>query len=538
MKEHFGKELNLVCKLMTSSNINLIAFGTFGNPNGFRQTFFVGRKELAKSVKSFDLNTNAIKLFLNTKVYAIRKDYASGFNTIAYSVYSFAKEQNSDRSGTFIGSSILFANKIAPEHITISQLNEFHKKLIYNNVQNDIILVNHSDKLSVVKPKNFDEIEFHLHEIENVTFTQNTDRELVVFCNTNDDYLCNFYKNAVDLLNIYDTIYFTDSSEVAEFVHQKGIFKLIQNVGDKNDFEMEIKNLIEERKRKREQSILDFEKEFQKINDDKYKTIQKFKRQIEQNERTHFENEKKLNASKNDINKIAQFYDDFLNTTKELINQLRHNNSKLEDVKQIHNNNKTLFNAGISDFNNPIYVTTITSPKPNGGLSVEHHNQGDENFDEGDDKIDKTELYKVSTKILSILLIFTLLYFSFLNSSNNPKVKKVITTQKEQTQVPSKKLVLEDLNPKSNSELNEKDNRNIAKKITYNSKIDDVVRIIFDGNPKDIKSSYLGQEDNYSKHLFERNKNCFENRGGVLYFIKDSLIHIPSYHTKEEYENQ
>ena len=110
-----------------NNNINLIAFGTFGNPNGFRQTFFIGNRELSKSVKTFDLNTNAIKLFQDAGIYAIRKEYAAGHNIISYSVYSFAKEQNSERSGTFIGSSILFTGKIAEENITIKLLNEFQK---------------------------------------------------------------------------------------------------------------------------------------------------------------------------------------------------------------------------------------------------------------------------------------------------------------------------------------------------------------------------------------------------------------------------
>ena len=153
-----------------ATNINLIAFGTFGNPNGFKQTFFIGNKELSKAVKTFDLNTNAIKLFANSKLYSIRKEYVSGYNTIAYSLYTYAKEQNSDRSGTFIGSSILYVNKIAEEQITVNQLNEFHEYLIQKNVSNDAISVNHSDNLTVLKPKDFDKIQFNLRPLENVDF--------------------------------------------------------------------------------------------------------------------------------------------------------------------------------------------------------------------------------------------------------------------------------------------------------------------------------------------------------------------------------
>ncbi len=410
-----------------ANSINLIAFGTFGNPNGFKQTFFVGSKELAKSVKTFDLNTNAIKLFANSKVYAIRKEFANGFNTIAYSVYSYAREQNSDRSGTFIGSSILYTNKITKEHITIAQLNEFHNQLVNKNVSNETISVNHSDKFSVVKPKDFDKIEFHLREIENLNFRQNTDNYLVVFCNISDNHLNQFFEKSIDLLNVYDTIYFTDNQEVAEFVHQKGIFKLIQNVGEKRDFDREINNLIEERKRKREQSISEFKREVQRISEDKNQTIQEFKNQIEQSERTHLENARKLKESKENINKIGQFYDDFLNKTNGLINQLSHNNEKLEEVKQIHNNNKILFNNGISDLKKPNYTTTIAKPKPKGNLQTEHQRQDferrsghkrREEREELEEKDFKIDIYKVATLVLAFLLIITWVYFLFFKSNS------------------------------------------------------------------------------------------------------------------------
>ena len=527
-----------------ANSINLIAFGTFGNPNGFKQTFFVGSKELAKSVKTFDLNTNAIKLFANSKVYAIRKEYANGFNTIAYSVYSYAREQNSDRSGTFIGSSILYTNKIAKEHITIAQLNEFHNQLVNKNVSNETISVNHSDKFSVVKPEDFDKIEFHLREIENLNFRQNTDNYLVVFCNIKDNYLTQFFEKSIDLLNVYDTIYFTDNQEVAEFVHQKGIFKLIQNVGEKRDFDREINNLIEERKRKREQSISEFKREVQRISEDKIQTIQEFKNQIEQSERTHLENERKLKESKEDINKIGQFYDDFLNKTNGLINQLSHNNGKLEEVKQIHNSNKILFNNGISDLKRPNYTTTIAKPKPKGNLQTEHqrqdleHRSGHrrrEEREELEEKDFKIDIYKVATLVLAFLLIITWVYFLFFKSNSEDETEviqnqeQVNTVPQEQEQKPVEITKINDLNPKSNSILNENDFRIVAKSLKHKMKLDDVVKVIFNKNKTEISSFYSGQEAIYSKHLLELNKQCFEEKEGIYYYAKDTIRQIPSY---------
>jgi hypothetical protein len=206
--------------------------------------------------------------------------------------------------------------------------------------------------------------------------------------------------------NAYDTIYFTDSQEVAEFVHQKGIFKLIQNVGEKRDFDREMNDLFEERKRKREQSISEFKREVQRISEDKSQTIQEFKNQIELSVRTHLENERRLKESKEDINKIEHFYDDFLSKTNGLINQLSQNNGKLEEVKQIHNNNKILFNNEISDLKRPNYTTSIPKPKPKGNLQTDLPRQEFENRtenkspQESDEKKSKVNIYKLSTSDL------------------------------------------------------------------------------------------------------------------------------------------
>ena len=412
-------------------NINLIAFGTFGSPNGFTQTFFLGKP--FKGIKAFDIR-GGLKILPNSKVYSIRKESVDSFNILSYSIYTFAQEPTSSRGGSFIGSSILYVDKIAKEHFTISQLNEFHNQLVSKNVTNDTISVNHSDKFSVVKPKDFDKIEFHLREIENLNFRQNTDNTLVVFCVINNDNLIQFFEKSIDLLNVYDTIYFTNSQEVAEFVHQNGIYKLIQNVGEKRDFDKEINNLIEERKRKREQSISEFKREIQIISENRNQTIREFKNQIEQSERTHLENDRKLKESREDINKIGQFYDDFLNKTNGLINQLSHNNGKLEEVKQTHNNNKILFNNGISELKRPVYTTSILKPKPKANLQTERLPQ------EKEGKVYKKRKYNVPALILAFLLIFTWVYFLFFKS-NTENDTEVIQNQ-DQIQTPTEKITL------------------------------------------------------------------------------------------------
>lgn len=518
-----------------NNNINLIAFGTFGNPNGFRQTFFIGNRELSKSVKTFDLNTNAIKLFPNTNIYAIRKEYAGGHNIISYTVYSFAKEQNSERSGTFIGSSILFTGKIAEENITLTLLNEFQKTLYSKNVKDDVITVNHSDSFSVSKPTDFDKTEYHLKPVEDLNFIQSSNKQLVVYCETNPAKLQSFFKNSVDLLNVYDTIYFTDSQEVATFVHQKGIFKLIQNIADKKEFEQEIQALLDERKRKINSSISDFEKEIQRLDDDKNKTINEFREQIERNEKLHQENDRKIKESKNELEQVKQIYNDFADKIKNLTNQLK-SGKKLDDVKKLYNENKCIFIDSVNQIKRPNFVSNIQKPKANTGLRTEQNPlQTGHLYNDNDERHHRRrkdkgiDIFKVATFILLLLWIGTMVYFLFFNEPEKETTIINEPQQEQPVQEQSKEAVIQQLNPIPNGELNENDYRNVAKKVTHSTNVDEVVKTIFNLNPTDIKSSYEGQEEIFKKQLIERNKDCFEDKNGIFYFVKDTLRHIPSY---------
>ena len=520
-----------------ANSINLVAFGTFGNPNGFKQTFFVGNQNLAKSIKTFDLNTNAIKLFANSRIYSIRKENTNGFNAIAYSLYTYAKEQNSERSGTFIGSSILYTNKIAKEEITISQLNEFHNQLVNKNVSNNTITVNHSDKFIVGLPKDFNKIEFNLREIENLNFGQNIEKNLVVFCNVNENNLKYFFEKSIDLLNVYNTIYFTDSNEVGEFVVQKGIFKIIQNFGEKKDFEIEINNLIEERKRKRNLSISEFEKEIQRINEDKNRTIQDFVTMIQQNEKTHSDNDRIIKESNEKIKRIAQFYDDFTQKTSGLINKLRYNDGNLDEVIQIHNNNKNLFNNSVGELKTPNYIANIPKPKPKSNLQTSSPQQILENTNGQKKNTEKARaklnIYKITTFILTFFLIASWVYIIFikpgLESESIQNEEQVQIAPLEENKIIHSEFETEDLNPKPSSNLLEKDYRALAKKLKYNLKLNEVVKIIFKNNTTEIENIYLNQQGLYSLHILKLNKECFTEKEGEQYFTKDTIRNIPIY---------
>ena len=519
-------------------NVYVYAFATFGHPSDFQQACILPVKnKLPHKIKLFEL-THAIKVFPKSNLHSLRFERINGVIYISYSIYTYTKELLSDRDGTFIGSSILFSNEIPDESLVIENLIQFHNILTSKNIKDDRLLINHLKDFTLPKSifDDFNQKDFNVTKLDSKLELSNSNSSLVIW--SNDNNLGKNYKKAIQLFEKYDTIYFTENKEIAEFARSRGIYKTIDETG----FDNEINTLIEEKKRKREQSISEFEREVQRINEDKNQTIQEFKNQIEQSERTHNENDRKLKESKEDINKIGQFYDDFLNKTKNLINQLRHNNGKLEEVKQIHNSNKILFNNGISDLKKPNYTTTISKPKPKGNLHAEHQRQEFENRsghrrreEREEDKVYKIDIYKIATLILAFLLIITWVYFLFFksNSENETEIiqnqEQVNTLPQEQEQIPVEKTKLEDLKPISNSILNDNDYRIVAINLKLNMKLDDVVKVIFNKNPTEISSIYSGQEAIYSKHLLERNMQCFEEKEGIYYFTKDTLKQIPSY---------
>ena len=87
----------------------------------------------------------------------------------------------------------------------------------------------------------------------------------------------------------------------------------------------------------------------------------------------------------------------------------------------------------------------------------------------------------------------------------------------------------DELDPKPNSILNDNDFRIVANKISYNSKVEEIVKMIFTLNPTDIYSSYSNQEKIYSEQLVFLNKKCFEEKDGNYYFVKDTIRNIPSF---------
>jgi GH15 family glucan-1,4-alpha-glucosidase len=126
------------------------------------------------------------------------------------------------------------------------------------------------------------------------------------------------------------------------------------------------------------------------------------------------------------------------------------------------------------------------------------------------------------------------LYFIFFNKTKqnpiNENNKKIIENP---IIIDNTKMEIE-LSPVPNSKLNSSDIENIAKNLKKNLTIEEVVKLIFEKNPIDIKKHYENQLDLYSKKIFELNKNCFEQKNGVKYYKQDTIKDIPSFNDNNQ----
>ncbi|MCT2561987.1 hypothetical protein [Chryseobacterium herbae] len=515
------------------------AFGTFGNPNGFRQSYFLGgNADVVRHIKTFDLKTDAIKLFPGTKIYGIRKEPAGSSSLISYAIYTFAKEQNSQRGGTFIGASLIFVDKIASESLIINVLDEFHQHLEAHNVSEGVIVTNHSDKFSVDLPKDYDKISLNMRELGDLGPAQMSNNYLMVYSETHSSQLQQHFSKAVDLLNSYEMIYFTESHEVAEFVKQKGIFKIV----DMNGFDREIQKCHEEKSKALTSYIRDLELEKETLKEDRKQLLDHLEKQIIQNEKRHQENEKNIRESKEGITAINTEFDQYSGRINELIGILK-SNGKVENIKKEHLESRKKFadkirlNRDIGTFSAMGSSSSQRSVKQPLGNSLEDFGRGESRENRGS----KLNGYKIAFwSLLLLLAISAVGYIMFLDGGKMigfPMEENRVAVESGNTDtVAAENKDLEtavepssvNLNPFPNAELNENDWRLVSKKAAPETKIDSLISIIYKENPSTVNDYYKHQKKDYKNHLYSLNDKSFEIRGSDT-ILRDTLKRIPNY---------
>ena len=531
-----------------TNNYFFSLFGTFGNPVGFNQVYWSDapsfEERAAKQLSTYDLNTDAIKLFNeNEKIYSIRKEFVSSGIAISYSVYSFAKVSGLTRGGTFIGTSLVFVNSRSDEAIVAKCLLDAHAYLRSENVLEGYISAKEARafKFNGSFSNSLSQPSIHL----SLETSRLTGKILVVFYDDIKTELVQFYKEAFDLLNIYDCIYFTDREDIASFVKQRGIYKLANASGQTNDWKQEIQLYNEEKKKRQVKFLSDLEERIRDIELKRDAAEKDFKRKIQEGEEIHQQNNQILENSKRDLTKIIEYFNSFIGETKILSQRLKNGPHLKDQIKEVYERNVEEFNKHYSSLKKPVYIQKIKAPASTARLESPRNlrDQKPDTFSPKHEaqvvsnEVDKNlRFFQIATLISLLLLVASWIYF--VNSRNavqepirveqeKPRKEKEKTKTDREEDV---KVISEKLEPLPTGNLNDNDWRAVAKHIKEGQPLDEVVNEIFRRNRNDIERTYREQKDRYGKVLLEMNKNSFKNEDNkVIYTAQDSIRNIPCY---------
>lgn len=313
-----------------AENISLSIFGTFGNPNGFTQTI-AGQ---IKGIKKYDLNPTAIQLFDSTQaMYALRKEVVGKEGVVSFVKYSYATEQGSTRGGTFVGASVINANGIADISSVISVLNTLHKNLIRNpnNVKDGIIMVKHSNEFKIEDPS-VGNLKISSQAISDIDFSERS-KNLVVFTTLGN--IQQSLDKALDLLNDYDTIFFTDDEKVAKYVQSKALYELIQEAGEIKQFTQKLQ-ASEAAKVERQKALVDkLLKDINLVKIEKESFQEKQQETISKNKEIHQKNFEKITEAERNLIKYSSSFDQQISRLQQLQQKINGAHLKQADRKQI-----------------------------------------------------------------------------------------------------------------------------------------------------------------------------------------------------------
>lgn len=532
------------------SNIDIIVFGTFGSPIGFQQNSRGKNK-----YRTFDLNTNAIKIYPNSVLYSIRNEINVGPSVISYSIYSYAKEKNSDRSGTFIGSSLSFNNNIPSEIQILEVLNDFHRLLINdkNNIHESVIQVNSVNELKIlINQKKLDLLTENQIPIEEIS-NNNSNKDLVVYVDNDFNTLNLLMSESIKLLNVYNTIYFTNSSEIAKFVQEKRIFKIVDIKGFNQVKENYIKHEEEEYQKRINNGLetlsnikSDIEIHLQTFNSQLERTINDSEKKYIAQKSIVEQNRLKIEQAKIDKKKLNIEYTKLISETETSINNLSANQIKITDVPNIKNNLLSSFQK-LKSTNIDVTISATTTYAQNiGNQHIDTNNQIQEKENNNLKTINENNsnwpFY--CSILISVLLVVVVVFMYFKLEEKNDTIKyyqNEINFKEEEKEEETTKIenshneLLENLSPKPNSQLNPKDLEKVNKKLNRNGtiSIDSVVAFLFKGNPSDIAKKYGDQKNAYIKALRELNANSFINTKDNYYLLGE-LEFVPVYIDKNK----
>lgn len=207
-----------------NTRVGLGVFGTFGEPNGYQQVFYND----VNFQGSLDLNEEEIEFYPGEDLYAVRREMIDGVYTVCFCIYSYVRELNTERFGTFAGSTIVLQEGYAEADYVYRALKSLNDSVLSNNanVENNILVATQAADLVVRESEELMALRANTIPISKTPFFSaavHEGRRLFVTPNPlsedpKERQIINFFEKALRDYNDTDSLFFSSDRGVYEFV--------------------------------------------------------------------------------------------------------------------------------------------------------------------------------------------------------------------------------------------------------------------------------------------------------------------------------
>jgi hypothetical protein len=223
---------------MNHNTIALGVCGTFGSPNGFQQCFY----QPTPFSRSLDLDSKSLEVCAGAPLFMLRRDGAT--ETVCLAAYSSAREPQSSRRGTFIGSALVLpAGHFSAEALQ-SLIEELHNDVISapQNLVDGVLQVSEAVALTVAEPHTLKAAEESLQAGRQQSVSVMAGQVALVSGTAGQ--LARFLEWSFRYFPHYDTLYFTANADTQRSVDTKGLVPVLTW----KQFESEKEALVAEEK--------------------------------------------------------------------------------------------------------------------------------------------------------------------------------------------------------------------------------------------------------------------------------------------------
>ncbi len=207
-----------------NNRVGLGVFGTFGDPNGYQQLFYHG----VVFGGSLDLDETKIEFYPGERLYTVKRELRDGVYTVCLCAYTFVRELNTERFGTFLGNCIVLQDGYAEADYVFRALNSLHDNVVCNtqNVENSILVPQQVQEVVLREGEEFLALRANVIPVSKTPFFSSAvteGKEFFVTPNplSEDDrstQVTHLFEKALKDFTDTETIYFSFDRNVYEFV--------------------------------------------------------------------------------------------------------------------------------------------------------------------------------------------------------------------------------------------------------------------------------------------------------------------------------